>query len=300
VLSRDQARFVAENICCSDHDYFVWSPLLGEPVLCDGLLCYRDHASVQIVGVPFDPPFEDDRQRASALITWWMRNPGVAFVNYIGAAPGARPPNREWDLVHSGRPRRWNRDIFIDLTARLMDRPATQRAVRRASRDGVRVRVRRRSCLSSAHLDLLATIAERPAMAVSDVSYVTNVTAILRCGATRVFEAYVGDRLVGYTVAHHHFPRTAFMIVAAFDHEHRASDATYGAMIRYYRDRGAKELGLGYATDAGLYRYKTKWGSARVGPPFSQRIWRRRGCDEPFRDCLHWPWRMLIRNWELY
>jgi hypothetical protein len=146
----------------------------------------------------------------------------------------------------------------------------------------------------------MRTLAARDTFYVTDVHFLTNITSILRHPATRVFEARVDGKLVGFTVTHRYFLRCPFLMVVVCDHRYPGSDALYAKMATYYRDRGAPELGLGFAIDRSLHRYKAKWGDIRAAPPCYQFIWRRNSCNEVFYDCLHWRWRMLIERWMAY
>jgi hypothetical protein len=162
------------------------------------------------------------------------------------------------------------------------------------------VRARRTALLTHEHLTLLRRLAARDTFYVSDVHYLANVTSLLRHPATRVFEARLRGVLIGFAVTHQYFAQHPLMVVAAFDNHHRASDAVYASLLRYYQARGAAELGLGFAIHQGLHRYKTKWGDVRLGPPCRQVIWQRASSHVVFRDCLHWQWRMLVECWEAY
>jgi hypothetical protein len=50
---------------------------------------------------------------------------------------------------------------------------------------------------------------------------------------------------------------------------------------------------MGHTVGEGLYRYKTKWPGAVLGPPCHQFIWQRVGSRARYTDCLYWPWRLV-------
>jgi hypothetical protein len=298
MLSARERRFLSENIQSSDHDYFTWAPLSGEPILHGSTLCYYDGACVEVVGVPVGPRRfpRDERAELNDVIARWSGEPSVAAINYYGPYRLAGPSPEEWRVECAEGPRRWNRDVFVDLGSSLLQRRKTRQDVRRAERAGVRVSARRAAYLGHEHISMLDALARRGTLELADLLYVTNVVAILKSSATTMFEARVHGKLVGFAVGHNYFRHTAFMVVAAFDHACRGcSDRVYSAVLRYYQERGARELGLGYATDRGLLHYKSKWGTVRLGPPVHQFTWERRSRADLADDCLHWSWRFVAR-----
>jgi hypothetical protein len=288
MLTDDQARFVADHFDSVDHDYYLLSGIWGEPFLCDDIMCYFDGETLQVVGGPMGDAGPTGATRVGAVIRDWARDDRVWFVNYYGPCDLAAPGG-DWTLVYSCPPRNWNRELFIALPHHIRASDA-----RRLGRRGYRTWVGRREFLSHEHLRLLRTLARRDSFLASDVGSLTNVASILRGQPTTMFEAHAGGELAGFLVAHDFFPRRPLFVTAAFDSSRAGvSDLLYHVAFEYYAERGAREVGLGYAVDEGLFRYKAKWGIARCGPPAFQFIWQREACGEAFNDCLYWPWRFL-------
>lgn len=286
MLTSEEAAFVAEHLESVDHDYYAQAGIWGEPFLRDGVLCYFDGETVQVAGAPLGKPHGPGAVRA--VIADWIRDERVWFVNYFG--PYELPsPGPEWTPVYSSPPRPWTNELFAALPHR-----CRRDDIRRSRGHGYATWIGRREYLTHEHLCLLREVARRDTLGASDVGWMVNVVSVLRGAATTVFEASAGRELVGFMVAHDFFPGRPLMTAAAFNRARPGvSDLLYHLTMSYYAERGAREIGLGYSAEEGLFRYKAKWGIAREGPSCYQAIWQRQGCPEPFNDCLFWPWRFL-------
>ena len=288
MLSRDQAEFIAAHFDSVDLDYYVLAGIWGEPFLCDGVLCYFDGETLQVVGSALGSPVQCGATRVAEVIASWVRDERVWFVNYYGPHD-LSVPGKHWNLVYSCEPRPWNVELFAPLPHR-----ARRSDIRRLERRGFETWFGRREMLTHEHLRLLRALARRESLLASDVGCLTNIVSILRGAATTVFEARHGGGLAGFLVAHEYFPGHPVLVGAAFDlGSSGASDIVYHMALRHFAEGGAREMAMGYTVDENLYRYKAKWGIVRRGPPSYQFIWQREGCGEPFNDCLFWPWRLL-------
>ncbi len=302
MLSDQEKHLISETIASSEHDYFVWSSLLGEPFLMDSFICYFDGATAAIAGVPLadGKPAIGIRTRLDRVVNEWMQRCDVKFVNYFGPQHLDGENNSSFCLIYEEKQRDYNLDMFIDLASD--QDTGTRRKLRqdlnRAIRNGVKVEPRKQEFLTAEQLRLISQLATRADLEVSDVSYLVNAAVLLRHDSSMVFEARIGDAVVGVGIAHHYFTGRPFFAVAAFDPRATGvSDAIYSAVVSYYRLQGAEWLGLGYAATASQYHYKHKWGGIARDPPCWQLIWRRRDTAMPFRDSLHWPWRLLADKW---
>jgi hypothetical protein len=300
MLSPSDEAFLDVQAYSVDHDYFYLPTLLGEPFLSNGILSFFDGSAVHIMGsaIPWDPV--NAHQQIASVVEQWIMDERVEFVNYFGPARPDWPLLETFTIVYSADCLAHNVELFVDLS--LMPSMKVARKQRqdlgRARRRGIEVRTTRLPYLSHRHITLLRSSMQRNDYGVSDASYVVNVPAILGHSSTMVFEAVIGDRLVGFGVTHEFFRGRPFFLAAAFDRAAPGcSDALYGAIIRYYRETGAKTLSLGYASSPENMRYKLKWGGMARTPPCFQLILRRRDCRTPFRESLHWPWRILVDVW---
>lgn len=302
MLSDEEKRLITKTIASSEHDYFVWSSLLGEPFVVDSFICYFDGVTAAIAGVPLADgrPANGIRTRLDRVINGWMQRSGVKFVNYFGPERLEVARNPGFGLIYEEKQPDYNLDLFIDLASG--PDTGTSRKLRqdlnRALRNGVKVEARKQEFLTAEQLRLISQLAARADLGVSDVTYLVNAAVLLHHDSSMAFEARIGDAVVGVGIAHHYFTGRPFFAVAAFDSRATGvSDAIYSAVVSYYRLQGAEWLGLGYAATAGQYHYKHKWGGVARNPPCWQLIWRRRDIAMPFRDSLHWPWRLLGDKW---
>ena len=300
MLSPEEQALVARSLTSADHDYFVWTGLLGEPFLCGRTLSYYDGETAVVVGQLLAErsarAATADSESVEQVIHEWSRRSDVAFINYNGPDAEGSLPRDEWNLLYASPPEAWNHEVFLNLKAPEQGRYSWEirGQLRSAARHGLTVNFERREFLGHEHIRLIRALALNHRLIASGGSYLANVVSILRSPATVVCEGRVNGTLVGFTVTHEFFEHHPFLIVAAFDRAHRGtSDAIHAALIEYYRDRGAYELGLGYSVDEGLYRYKTKWPAARVRGSCHQFIWQRVWSTARYDDCLHWPWRLI-------
>ncbi len=302
MLNPLEEELIAACVSSSDHDYFVWTGLLGEPSLLDGVLSYFDGETATVVGFPLvgqSQPSATWVRRLRSVIAAWLESSQAQFVSYIGPfrVPDSTLPG--WSPVFVEPPVACNVDIFLDLdqTATGRKRRKARQNLHRAARSGLVLWIGQRPYLGAQHLRLLRSLAARDSLSVRDVGALSNVVSILRSDRTTVFEATVGERLAGFCVAHQYYRTTAFAVVAAFDPMYTGcADLVYSAMIDHFAGLGVRQLGLGYAFDEGSYRFKTKWAGARAGKPFYELIWERRGASPRFNGCLDWPWGLLSRQ----
>lgn len=302
-MLNDQDRHtIRERIASSDHDYFVWSSLIGEPFVVDSFMCYFDGITAAIAGVPLldGKPAKTIQSRLDRVVHEWMSRPQVSFVNYFGPEDLTVVHTHGFDLIYKQEPADHNVDCFIEFGP-CPDARGTRKLrqdISRALRHGIIVEARKQEFLTADQLRLISRLARRADFELSDVTYLANAAALLRHDSTMVFEARLRDAVVGIGIAHNYFAGKPFFVVAAFDSRPAGvSDAVYAAVISYYRLQGAESLGLGYAVTPGQYHYKRKWGGRARNSPYCQLIWRRSDISLPFRDSLHWPWRLLADKW---
>lgn len=304
MLSVEEKLLISSTIDSSEHDYFVWSALLGEPQLIEGLMCYFDGMTVAFAGIPVKDGKSNNqlRERINGVLQWWVKKPEVMFINYFGPERFEPQSAPSFDQVYIEGPEEYDLDLFINLKS--TPNPAAARKMRqdlkRAERNGIIVQARKQEYLTAEQLRLMSVLVQEKDMGISDVSYLVNSATLLRHDCSLIFEARLNGNLVGIGIAHQYFPRRPFFISAAFSSfPAGVSDAVYSSIISHYKSDGAEQLGLGYVATRGQYEYKKKWGGEAVNPPCWQIIWRRRGATIPFRESLHWGWRITADKWDL-
>ncbi len=302
MLSDQERDYIFENISSCEHDYFVWSTILGEPYVNDDFICYFDGVSLAISGVPLSNKntMQTVPKRIEQVINEWMLKPNVHFVNYFGPHELLINNENGFDLIYKHEPLDYNFDLFIDINTwpDIRLRRKIKRDVNHAIRSGVEVEWRKQEFLTADQLELISNLAHRKELEISDVSYLTNAVVLLKHPSSLIFEASIDNKVEGIIITHNYFSRNPFLILAAFNRQHSGiSDALYSKVISYYRAQGAASLGLGYAASSGQFNYKKKWGGKSFNPACWQFIWKRRNVPLVFRDSLHWPWRLLSDKW---
>jgi len=300
MLSPSDKTFLDANAYSIDHDYFYLPRLLGEPFLNDGILSFFDGSSVHIMGaaIPWHPL--NAQQNIASVVERWVRDKRVEFINYFGPIRPNLALTQNFVIEYSEDSSDHNVELFVDLsvTRSLKIARRQRQDLARARRRGIEVRNTKIVHFSHLHISLLRNSLQRSDYGLSDASYVLNLSSVLNHPSTIVFEAMIGNHLVGIGITYEFFRGRPFFLAAAFDRgTPGCSDAIYGAIIRYYRDVGAKTLSLGYTSSLENMHYKTKWGGAPHVPPWCQIILRSRDCRTPFRESLHWPWCILADAW---
>lgn len=300
MLSPSDEAFLDANAYSVDHDYFYLPKLLGEPFFTNGILSFFDGSSVHIMGttIPWSPV--NAASQVALVAEQWMMDDRVEFINYFGPVRPDWQVLQRFNIEYSAERLNHNVELFVNLCAMPSVKIARKQRqdLARARRQGIVVRSAKLRYLSHRHIALLRSSLKRIDYGVSDANYVLNVPSILGHSSTMVFEAMLGDCLVGFGVTHEFFRGRPFFLAAAFDRAASGcSDAIYGAIIRYYRDENANTLSLGYASSPENMQYKLKWGGVAHTPPCFQLILRRRDCHSPFRESLHWAWRILMDAW---
>lgn len=302
MLNWYESEYIKEYIRSSDHDYFFWSGLLGEPFLYQDILYYFDGETVSIAGFPINARLDrlSVLDRLRNVVLTWLEVPSVCFFNYFG--PWSLDLDTivkdKFSVMFSLEPRMYNVDMFIELShSEALKTRNARESIRKANCRGLTVQKVQRSFLRYEHIDLIRILASRSSVWLSDVSYLTNIVQVLRDRVTTFFEVEINQRLVGFGVAHEFFEQRPFLVLSCFDNTCKGvSDAIYAAVISHYKERGAKWLGLGYSVDEGLYKYKMKWGGVQCNPPFYQCIWMKHGIKTTSVDCLHWICRLLVKK----
>jgi len=298
MLDEHDRRLIHDSIFSSEHDYFVWSRLLGEPFVVNGILSYFDGIAVAISGPPLgaEATKQDPSSQLQRAVEHWMAIPAVEFVNYFGPAAISPSQSPDFKLIYSEAPIGFNVDLFIPLHCRRSNR--AERRLRqdenRVRRSGISIEVLRQEYLTVKQLELISGLIRRPNVEASDAAYLVNACTLVSHPATTVFEARKPGEVLGVGIAHSYFEGKPSFILAAFAPEFiGVSDAMYGEVIKHYREQGAEHLSLGYAVSPGQYRYKRKWGAVTYTPPSWQFIWQRCSSKASFLDCLYWPWQSL-------
>ena len=300
MLSSSDEAFLDTNAYSIDHDYFYLPRLLGEPFLNDGILSFFDGSSVHIMGtlIPWLPVNAHDK--IASVVERWMRDKRVEFINYFGPIRPNWALSQNFVIEYFKECLDYSVELFVDLSIMPSLKVARRQRqdLARAHRRKIEVRKTKLVFFSHSHITLLRNNLQRSDYGISDASYVLNLSSVLSHPSTMVFEAMIGDRLVGIGVTHEYFRGRPFFLAAAFDRgEPGCSDAIYRAIIGYYKEAGANTLSLGYTSSPENMHYKTKWGGAPRVPPCFQLILRDRDCHTPFRESLHWPWRILVDTW---
>src|SRR2546426_104763 len=107
MLSSEEQTLIARSLASADHDYFVWSGLLGEPFLCGRTLCYFDGETVAVIGQPLAEASASARPAACGVqqvVAEWSRRSDVAFINYNGTESPGSLPRDQWNLLYASPP----------------------------------------------------------------------------------------------------------------------------------------------------------------------------------------------------
>jgi len=300
MLDQRQQEYVTENIYISDHDYFYWSSLLGEPFLENDILHFFDGETITFIGYPINIELQKESvfQTLNNLVKMWIKNPSVRFLNYLGPW--------EYDFsellgdrfinIYMEKPDYNNVHMLVDLSdpTVLKTRNAVD-SIRKIRNKGIKVWIGRRTFLEYEHINLIREIALRDSVELSDVSFLSNIYSIIRSDDTLFFEVKYYQKLEGFAVVHEFFCQKPFLVLAFFNiHFKGTSDAIYSTIIQYYLEKGAKQISLGYSLNPRLHKYKSKWGGIRSNLPFYQSLWLRKDTSSDSSDCLHWICRLLI------
>src|SRR5688572_19801631 len=142
MLDRDQVQFIADHFDSVDLDYYVLAGIWGEPFLCDGVMCYFDGETLQVVGSPLGSALKHGATRIREVIERWVLDERVWFVNYYGPHDLCCP-GKDWNLVYSCEPRPWNVELFARLPHHVR-----RNDIRRLERRGYETWVGRRDLLT--------------------------------------------------------------------------------------------------------------------------------------------------------
>ena len=164
MLSSEEQALVARSLTSADHDYFVWSGLLGEPFLTGRWLSYFDGETAAVVGQPLAERrigSGSAGEHITQIIEGWAGREEVVFINYNGPEPVRELPPQQWHLLYACPPATCNREVFLNLRAPDQGRFCWEiRGQRRtAARRGLEVTVARREFLGHEHIRLLRDLA---------------------------------------------------------------------------------------------------------------------------------------------
>jgi hypothetical protein len=303
MLSDEESNFIKNDLYSSDHDYYFWSHLLGEPFLYDDILYYFDGKTLSIIGFPFDKEFSIGivTRKIAEGIKWWSNKAELFYICYLGPS-NIKLGNilgKTFYRYYFQEPSRYNVDVFLNLRhPQLLKTRNAKESISKVKRHGYATKIRHREFLTYQHINLLRQLILDHPMFMDDLSALITSVSLVNNKFTTFFELEIDGNLVGFIMAHEFYEHKPFMQAACFDHTVKgSSDALYSTVIKYYIDKGASWLGLGYSGDEGLYNYKTKWGGYYCSQPIYQLAWKKKGIRERAAGyCLHWQSSLIINK----
>lgn len=227
----------------------------AEPYLIGDHLCYRGGDSIVFIGYPLTSPFD-----AGAM----MRALGSALSRFVPESVVLTAPTLP--ALGGGCRARDADDYYrLDLSG-LRLHPKVASTVRRAARE---LRVERADEIGAEHIRLIAEFLDsRPVGDETRYIYERIRAYVSSVSTARVFSARDRDgRLVAFDVAEFGAGEYAFYqfnVRARTRDVPGASDLLLHEVIRDAREQGKGFVNLGLGVNAGVARFKRKWG----GVPF--------------------------------
>ena len=303
MIDIQQSEFIKDNIGCSDHDYYFWSLILGEPFLYQDILCYYDGITLSVIGLPLNSKITevDALRKISEVVETWIQNKDIKFISYFGPwyLTLDNVLDKSFQLFYSQDPKPYNVDVFLDLKSpKTLKTRNAKESIRKVRRQGLKVNIRDRAFLTYEHINLIRQLIIKHSISLDEISCLTTIGTFLRNGHTLFFEVEICNQLAGFAVVHEYFENRPFLLFVCLDRNYKyVSDALYSAIIEFYLAKGAHWISFGYSGDKGLYEYKAKWGETRCNLPFHQLYWKK-GIIQNRSSlyCLHWPAALLLDN----
>jgi hypothetical protein len=244
--------------CYHDHGYY--SVFYGEPFLFGDFLYYFDGWDLRVVGYDRDGtciPREAFHALArEAAERWRIRSITLE-------APETVPLPKSLGFgtrILVDRPdRRHDHEFMLDLP-RSKTR-AQRKAVRRAKRLGTESAVTRHRSLSHEHYRLIDRfIRDWDSNAFYKSEYIASIFCCLARPRAVLVDARSGGKLVGFTIAYPVRSLGVFRVLVTDLDVSGVSDSLHETTLEALSESGVDRVSLGFSLNAGLRRFKRKWG----------------------------------------
>jgi hypothetical protein len=253
MLTPEEERFVSANAYVPEHVVGLMAAISGgEPFLLEDYLCYVAADSVIIVGYPLDRTFS-----VQSFETFLNSNVRRFSVDPLWIAAPQIPPRYAQSCGDYGRDRYYTLNLDGFATGGRLRRETAK------ARHRVTVTVSR--SFGPEHEDLVKTFItrEEPGALVSSL-YGRMKRYVAASSAAAVLEGR--DKLgvlTAFYVVDMEAERFATYIVGCHSKEHyvpHASDLLFLHMVQLAQREGKQYIHLGLSVNAGIRRFKEKWG----------------------------------------
>lgn len=250
-----------------DHDWrFYWS-FLGEPFLIGDLLVYFDGTILYIAAFPLDDPKRVVREREVADIASLSQFRACRCVDVWGRfeAPDAI-------VVGSTVLERFDESGYdanpiasvIDVSGfDLGDHREARKAVNRARNKRYSSRASNADGLTARQIVLIEEWRRDHDLGPIAVSIAAAIPAYVRWNNVETIEATLGDDVVGFGLVSFVAPHAAVLSQSFLLKSPGgvAGDVVFHGAISLCKQRGVRELHVGYSSTDSLIRFKKKWGA---------------------------------------
>jgi hypothetical protein len=264
MLTAEQQERVFRVGWLMDHDWEFLSCLLGEPFLEQDLLFFFDGSHLSICTWPVDRSLMRDGlvQGVWSVLQACLKKLTPCFVDLWGpefsmpcGLPGFRPVT-----AHPGCASNVNLQIHYENYALPANRNI--RNALQAKRSGLQCVMARARSLTWKHMRMFEDFLQRPDIGPFDRTYTCAAPSLAWSEKTVFFNAYEGDRLVGFIGVRECLENVAIATWAAYEKEaYKVSDFLQLCLIDHYFRSGIPVLDLGYSIRSELLTYKLRWGA---------------------------------------
>lgn len=269
IAQRDRIR---QDGYCSYHDVELWAHTEGEPFLVDDLVYYFDGRRLFLCGYSLTRSEKNIIEHVKALARHCYRLLPVESLIYCGPRDISFRqvcPHRH-RLIAKMRAEAIGAELLVDCEGPLASSRSI-RSTRLLDRLGMEVRaIRGGACsLEARHRSLIEQFFANREITpyLLDMAFLLPVMMWLE--KVVWLEALIRGELCGLAVISDAFVTADLAVFMATDPARtHVSDCLYAAVLDSARKRGKRYVNLGSSPNAGIFRYKQRWGGEPTVSPY--------------------------------
>jgi len=263
MLNENEQKYIKTNGWMIDHDWLVYSSLLGEPFLINNLLCYWNRKHLALCSWPLEKDISESQQRDQILATvlecerqfkpltievW-----GPMCVRLDQVLPDTfrllafRPPS--------------DKNINLQIDFSQYSFPQRSRFFQRAANEKrLELRIHDKLLYAWYHYEMICHFITRHSNLREFDRALINLAPTFSCARNvKIFEVLMAAKVIGLAIVREALNKTAIVTWFLVGRERRVSDFLMKNVIEYYKKSKFRYLDFGYSVNEGLLSYKLKW-----------------------------------------
>ncbi len=282
MISQEEAAYITERFSVYEHNWSLYSRILGTPALVDDMLCYCDGMAVYVAAFPLSRPgAELSSEEAVALIEGAIKRfprATIGLINIWGRfsdlpLKSSFGESREFNLISQSEYYLEGFDSVFDVQAHLQ-KPAikARKRIKSSEEGGIQTSLRVFMGFNYEHLAIIESWMSTHVVSQVHKEFIFALESHGKGSSTYICEARIGESLVGFSIIAV-VSSSRLVVLNSFPLRRpgmRAGDALFSAVIKFASSRNARFIHRGYSATKSLLETKESWGSTSRSLPYRE------------------------------